>query len=164
MMRGHLLIAACSGLCALGARADSIPLPADAPPVFKAECTSCHIAFSPALLVAADWKRIMAALDKHYGDNASLDDRTRRIIEDFLLKNARKPKRELPSAAESGGELPRLTTSIWFKRKHHEVGQADWTHVKVKTPANCAACHTQAAAGSFREREIVMPSGRRWEG
>jgi mono/diheme cytochrome c family protein len=43
------------------------------------------------------------------------------------------------------------------------VPQADWHDAKVKSPANCAACHTRAAEGSYREREIVMPNGKKWE-
>jgi len=139
------------------AYADKLSLPTDAPPAFKAECASCHVAFPPQLLAAEDWKRVMATLDKHYGDNASLDDKTRRSLEDFLVRNAGGEK------VGAGGTAPRLTTTPWFKRKHHEVPLADWRHAKVKSPANCLACHTKAAEGSYREREIVMPSGRRWE-
>lgn len=158
----HLLVAVGLVLGALAARADKMPLPADTPPAFKAECAGCHVAFPPQLLSAPDWQRVMATLDKHYGDNASLDDKTRASIEEFLVRNARKPKKDVPVAAPADVP-PRLTTSTWFKRKHHEVARSDWTHAKVKTPANCAACHTRAETGSFREREIVMPDGRRWE-
>jgi nitrate/TMAO reductase-like tetraheme cytochrome c subunit len=59
--------------------------------------------------------------------------------------------------------LPRITETAWFVGEHRELRQADWQHAKVKTPANCVACHTQAVAGSYRERDIVMPDGRRWE-
>jgi hypothetical protein len=154
------------------AHADKLRLPADAPPAFQAECASCHVAFPPQLLAAEDWRRVMASLDKHYGDNASLDEKTRRVIEDFLVKNAGSPKKygaggTTPANVGAGktvsGEPPRLTASPWFTRKHHEVARADWTHPKVKSPANCAACHTKAAEGSYREREIVMPDGRRWQ-
>jgi hypothetical protein len=145
-------------------------LPADAPPAFQAECASCHLAFPPQLLAADDWRRVMASLDKHYGDNASLDDKTRRVIEDFLVKNAGSPKKygsattaNVGAGKTVSGEPPRLTASPWFVRKHHEVARADWSSPKVKSPANCAACHTKAAEGSYREREIVMPDGRRWQ-
>ncbi len=67
------------------------------------------------------------------------------------------------AAPAAPAEPPRLTTTPWFKRKHHEVPAKDWQDDKVRSPANCAACHTRAAAGSYREREIVMPNGRRWE-
>lgn len=143
------------------AQADTLPLPGDAPPAFQAECASCHLAFPPQLMAAEDWKRVMASLDGHYGDNASLEEKTRRALEDFLVRNAGQP-----SKVGSGGTasvLPRLTTSPWFKRKHREVAPSDWKHAKVKSPANCAACHTRAEQGSYREHEIVMPDGRKWE-
>lgn len=140
------------------AYADKMPALADAPPAFKAECASCHIAFPPSLLAADDWKRVMATLDKHYGDNASLDEKTRKAIEDFLVRNAGSTWK-----VGAGGTAPRLTETSWFKREHHEVAAADWRNAKVKSPANCAACHTRAAEGSYREREIVMPGGGRRE-
>jgi hypothetical protein len=148
----------------MAAHADKLRLPADAPPAFQAECASCHLAFPPQLLVADDWKRVMATLDKHYGDNASLDEKTRRTIEDFLVRNAGDARKVgAGRTAAKDAEPPRMTATAWFVRKHREVPRADWTHAKVKTPANCAACHTKAAEGRYREREIVMPSGRRWE-
>jgi hypothetical protein len=148
------------------AQADKLRLPVDTPPAFQAECGSCHVAFPPQLMVADDWRRVMRSLDKHYGDNASLDEKTRQILEDFHVRNAGGAKVGAGRTARAG-ELPRLTQTDWFVREHREVSRSDWTHAKVKTPANCAACHTKAAEGSYREREIVMPigknAGRRWE-
>lgn len=159
MKRTLMLLAA---FVPFAAQADKLRMPADAPPAFQAECASCHVAFPPALMTAEDWRRVMASLDKHYGDNASLDDKTRQIIEDFLARNAGSAVK-VGAGRTASGTLPRLTATPWFTRKHHEVGPADWRHAKVKSPANCAACHTRAAEGSYREREIVMPDGRRWE-
>lgn len=178
----HMIAASLSLVLPLAAHADRMPAPTNTPPAFQAECASCHVAFPPSLLTAPDWKRVMGALDKHYGDNASLDEPTRKAIEDFLVRNAGGSKlgaggtatagsaatmgtATAGSAASTGtaGEPPRLTASTWFTRKHHEVPRTMWKDAKVKSPANCAACHTKAAAGSYREREIVMPDGRPWE-
>ena len=145
----------------LAARADKLVIPANAPPAFEAECGACHLAFPPALLDAKGWRRVMTQLDNHYGDNAGLDDKTRQAIETFLVQNAGGDK--VGGAPQAKGEPPRLTATPWFKRKHHEVPAKVWQDPKVKSPANCAACHKRAAAGSYREREIVMPDGRRWE-
>ena len=158
-MKQFLLLAA---LLPLAATADDLRPLRDAPPAFQAECASCHVAFPPQLLGADDWRRVMRSLDKHYGDNASLDEKTRQILEDFHVRNAGGAIVGADRTA-SKNELPRLTKTDWFKREHREVRPADWTHAKVKTPANCAACHTKAAEGSYREREIVMPNGKRWE-
>ena len=145
----------------LAARADKLVIPANAPPAFEAECGACHLAFPPALLDAKGWRRVMTQLDNHYGDNAGLDDKTRQAIETFLVQNAGGDK--VGGAPLAKGEPPRLTATPWFKRKHHEVPAKVWQDHKVKSPANCVACHTRASAGSYREREIVMPDGRRWE-
>ncbi|MDP1652608.1 MAG: cytochrome C [Rhodocyclaceae bacterium] len=155
-----LLLIAC--LFPLVAHADNLRLPVNTPPTFQAECGSCHVAFPPQLLVAEDWRRVMRSLDKHYGDNASLDEKTRQTLEDFHVRNAGGRKVGAGRTAPAG-ELPRLTQTDWFLHEHRKVARADWTHVKVKTPANCVACHTRAVEGSYREREIVMPNGKRWE-
>ncbi len=149
----------------LSALADKLRLPADMPPVYQTECGSCHLAFPPGLLTADDWRQVMQRLDRHYGDNASLDENTRRVIEDFLVRHAgsRWSWKYGAGGTARKDEPPRLTASAWFQRKHREVSAADWRHPKVGSPANCAACHTRAEQGSYREREIVMPSGRRWE-
>lgn len=158
-MKKLLLFLAC---LPLGAFADDLRPLRDAPPAFQAKCGSCHIAFPPQLLAADDWRQVMRTLDKHYGDNAGLDEKTRQALEDFLVRHAGKAAK-VGASLTNMGTAPRLTQTAWFQRKHREVSSADWRHAKVKTPANCAACHTKAAEGSYREREIVMPDGRRWE-
>lgn len=162
-MKKSLLLVLLFPFAATSAMADKLRLPADAPPAFQAECASCHVAFPPQLLVADDWRRVMRSLDKHYGDNASLDEKTRQILEDFHVRNAGSVWKVGAGRTVQAGEPPRLTQTDWFQREHRKVSAADWKDAKVKTPANCAACHTKAAEGSYREREIIMPDGRRWK-
>jgi cytochrome c553 len=137
------------------AKADRLPVPADAPTSFQAECGGCHMAFPPALLTAPDWKRVMARLDRHYGDNASLDEKTRRELEDFLVRNASSRSR---MAGE--GDPPRLTASAWFRREHRKVPESIWRDARVKSASNCTACHSRAEQGSYRGREIALPELR----
>ena len=151
-----------SGLTASAAHADRLPIPADAPPAFVAECGSCHLPFPPALLAAGDWQRIMANLGKHYGDNATLDDQARQAITDFLIRNAGSGYRTEGANSASDG-LPRLTATRWFRHKHDEVPNAVWKDKRVGSAANCGACHTRAETGSYRERDIRMPGGYRHE-
>ncbi len=139
----------------LPARADRLPVPADAPASFKAECGGCHLPFPPALLTAPDWKRVMARLDKHYGDNASLDEKTRRELEDFLVRNAAGNGR-----MAGQGDPPRLTASAWFQREHRKVPASLWRDARVKSASNCSACHSRAEQGSYRGREIALPELR----
>jgi len=41
--------------------------------------------------------------------------------------------------------------------EHGEVPSAVWRSPAVKSAANCAACHTGAEKGDFRERGIRIP-------
>lgn len=158
----HIVLLAVIALAALPAHADRMPIPADAPPAFAAECGTCHLAFPPALLAAPDWQRVMASLDKHYGDNATLDERSRLAISNFLVRNAGSGRRT--EGADSGrGALPRLTLTGWFRHKHDEVPTAVWKDKRVGSAANCAACHPRAETGGFGEHEIRMPGGYRHE-
>ncbi|MDP1957112.1 MAG: cytochrome C, partial [Rhodocyclaceae bacterium] len=116
-----LLLIAC--LFPLVAHADNLRLPVNTPPTFQAECGSCHVAFPPQLLVAEDWRRVMRSLDKHYGDNASLDEKTRQTLEDFHVRNAGGRKVGAGRTAPAG-ELPRLTQTDWFLHEHRKVARA----------------------------------------
>jgi cytochrome c553 len=153
-----LLIIVASLQCPVLAQADNLPIASDAPASFKAECGSCHLAFPPSLLIADDWQRVMANLDNHYGDNASVDDKTRQEIERFLLRHGGSAKKKA-----GAGNPPRITTTDSFKRRHREVPAAIWTDPTLKSVANCAGCHPRAEQGRYGENEIRLPGGRKWE-
>lgn len=119
---------------------------------FQQECSTCHVAYAPGLLPAASWRKVMAGLDKHFGSDASLADQENGEITAFLVANA--------SNRWSASTAPlRITESAWFKRKHdgREIDPEVWKNQKVKSPANCAACHPDAERGDFSERNIKIP-------
>jgi len=126
--------------------------PAQSNAKFQQECSSCHLAYAPGFLPAESWRKVMNGLDKHFGTDASVDTQDKQEITDFLVKNS--------SNRWSAPTSPlRITESAWFKSKHdtHEVPAAVWKYPQVKSPSNCAACHTQAERGSFSERDIKIP-------
>jgi len=121
---------------------------------WKEECGSCHLAYPPRLLSAESWRALMSGLDKHFGSDASLDAASGTEIGDFLEKNASTRQHK----SSNGVEPPlRITDTRWFKSEHREVSARMWKSPKVKSPSNCAACHTKAESGSFSERDIRMP-------
>lgn len=120
-------------------------------PSWKAECGSCHIAYPPSLLPAESWRAMMAGLDKHFGVDASVDAKTAKEIGAFLEQNAGR------SRGTSAKPTLRITETRWFLREHDEVSAAVWKSPKVKTPANCAACHTGAEQGNFDEHSVRLP-------
>ena len=126
--------------------------PAQTNAKFQQECSTCHVAYAPGLLPAESWRKVMAGLDKHFSSDASLDAQDNKEITAFLVNNA--------SNRWSAPTAPlRISEAAWFKREHdgHEINPEVWKNPKVKSPANCAACHPDAERGDFSERHIKIP-------
>jgi len=119
---------------------------------WQAECGSCHIAYPPQLLPAASWQRIMSGLDRHFGTDASMEAKATEEIGAFLAANAARGKR-----AQRAGNQIRITETPWFRHEHDEVSPAVWKGPKVKSAANCAACHLGAERGDYSEHNVRMP-------
>ncbi len=150
--RPALAAAACL-LAAATAQADLPPQALSA--TYKAECAACHVAYPPALLPAASWRRVMAGLERHHGVDASLDAATSQAIAAWLDARAgtyRKVRREPVPPAED-----RITRSLWFQREHDDVPASTWRRADVRSPANCIACHRQADEGLYDEHDIRIP-------
>jgi nitrate/TMAO reductase-like tetraheme cytochrome c subunit len=135
---------------------------------WAAECGACHVAYVPGLLPERSWRAVMNGLDRHFGENASLDAATHKSIAEFLAANAadrgdsRLGRR---SAALAAGETPlRITELAWFERKHDELRPDVWKRKEVGSRANCSACHPGAEKGRFSEHEVVVPGSSRRHG
>lgn len=133
--------------------AAKMAMPADAPASYEAECASCHIAYPPALLSEQSWKNVMSGLSKHFGTDASVDAKTQTEITSWLIKNAATRQKYSETAPEN-----RITKTSWFIRKHDEVRADVWKRASIKSPANCGACHIDAAKGIFSENNIKIPA------
>lgn len=119
---------------------------------WQAECASCHIAYAPGLLPAESWRKVMASLETHFDSDASLTPAENKEITAFLTSNA--------SNRWSASSAPlRITETAWFKAKHdpREITPAVWKRASVKSPANCQACHVDAAKADFNEHRIKIP-------
>lgn len=129
-----------------------LKVPADAPALWREECGSCHIAYPPGLLPPAAWQQQMQTLAEHYGTDASLAAADNAAILAFLRDASAGNKLALEASAD--GMPPRITTTRWFKREHHEVSQARFARPSVGGPGNCVACHRDAEEGRFGRVKI----------
>ncbi len=136
---------------------------------YREECGSCHFAFQPGLLPEKSWRKMMMELEDHFGDNAELDEETRKNLLDYLVANSadksnyKRSKRIVGSLRQ--GETPlRISDTVYFKRKHDEIPMRYVTDNKdVGSYSKCEACHTRAEAGSYNEHEVTIPGVGRWE-
>ena len=140
-------------LLASSAFAAKMPMPPDAPASYEAECASCHMAYPPGLLSEQSWKNVMSSLSKHFGTDASVDQKTQAELTAWLVKNATTRQKYREAAPDN-----RITKTAWFIRKHDEIRPEVWKRAGIKSPANCGACHIDAANGIFSENNIKIPA------
>jgi hypothetical protein len=151
----NITLALLLGIAAFPALADRLPLPANTPASYKSECSSCHLAYPPALLAAKDWRSIVSNLNDHFGTDAAVDAKTAQEISSFLERNAGNSAK-----LGSAGDPPRISQTSRFVRKHREIPARFWTDPRVKSAANCEACHRGAATGNYGEHDIAIPELR----
>ena len=132
--------------------------------VYTEECGGCHMVYPAMLLPQQSWRKIMAGLDDHFGENAELDDASRRGIEDYLVRESgrvtyRKLFRNL------GAKAPlRVTELPYFEHEHDEIPpRLIAGNERVKSLSQCNACHRNAERGRFDEDDVVIPGFGRWD-
>jgi hypothetical protein len=129
---------------------------------FKTECTSCHMAYLPGLLPARSWEKMMTTLDNHFGEDASLDEKTKKEILDFLILNSsdkaygRRGTKILATISSNDAPL-RISETAYFNRKHDEISPAIFKRKSIGSKANCLACHKGAESGNFEEDDVIIP-------
>ena len=150
-----------------GAHPAWLPQARDLAPVtnerYRTECGGCHFAYQPGLLSAAAWRRLMGALDDHFGDDASLDPEVSAGLLDYLTANSADDNPSIRSRAFAARPIPadrppRITETVYFQRKHHAVPpRLVKDNPKVGSFSNCQACHRGAERGSFNEHQLAIP-------
>ena len=121
--------------------------------VVSKECGACHMAFQPQMLPKRSWVKIMDELPNHFGEDASLDKATSERIKKYLVSNA-------ADAGWLGGKFMRgikddmtplriTEAPYWIREHNEEVPSRAWSDPKVKTKANCLACHPRATRGNY---------------
>lgn len=131
--------------------------------LWREECGSCHGVFHPSLLPARSWQKMMAEQDQHFGSDLALDEPTTQAVLAFMVSNAAE-QQATEAAYKIGQSIPpeaapqRITETPYWIRKHREISAADWANPLVKSKANCAACHSDADAGTFEDGAMQVPT------
>lgn len=136
--------------------------------LYTEECGGCHFAYPAGLLPEASWRKVMAALEDHFGDDASLDSADHAELLAYLTSNSAdksNAKRSQKIIRSLGDRTPlRITGTPYFISKHDEVPpRLVHGNDQVRTFSNCGACHSRAAQGSFSEREIRIAGYGKWD-
>jgi len=132
---------------------------------WREECGSCHLAFHPSLLPARSWKQLMAEQEQHFGADLALDEPTRDALLAFMVGNAAERLATEAAFKINRSVKPestplRITETPYWVKKHRGIAESDWRSPRVNNPANCAACHQDAEAGTFEDAAMRIPRER----
>ena len=122
------------------------------------ECGGCHIAFPPQMLPSRSWTKLMSDLANHFGEDASLEQAVQDDIATYLAAHAADAPATKGGARFTKGlsadAVPlRITETPYWKREHDEIAASCFTDPKIKSQANCIACHRTADKGEFLEAD-----------
>jgi cytochrome b len=115
------------------------------------ECGGCHLAYHPSILPARSWDALLREQHAHFGEDLDLDDDTVRVLHDYATVQAAESHAtplawKIDSTTPAQAILLRVTDAGYWKRRHAQLGEDDWSRTKRFA---CDGCHLDAAAGSF---------------
>lgn len=126
--------------------------------VFVKECGSCHTLYPPTLLTKEGWSKLMGDLPNHFGDDASLDTADHQTILEYLLAHsAETSTQEMSVKMMKSLDKPdriAITQTPFWKRTHRHISVDIFKSDKVKSRANCKACHSDVEQGTIEDNAI----------
>ncbi|GAB3456818.1 cytochrome b/b6 domain-containing protein [Insolitispirillum peregrinum] len=170
---GASLIAILIGLSALliSGHGPLHPLPlwqteedANATTVYEQECGACHMAYPPALLPASSWSEVLATLDDHFGEDASLPAAKVSALQGWLPRHAAESWDNKAGHAfrRVDDRTPtRITATPFWQDHHRQIPIETFGQKNIGSRGNCRACHqdvqSPADSDGFHRAEIAIP-------
>ena len=92
-------------------------------------------------------EKIMANLENHFGDDASIDDETNKKILEFLRQNSAEKSSSKWAIKFAKNDDIAITSSPFWQKAHESLDKEVFKREKIKSKANCAACHENIEKG-----------------
>lgn len=131
-------------------------------PAYAAQCGTCHFAYQPELLPSGSWRKIVADLEHHFGEEVIINTDSKKEITDYLSSNGAETssaKLAVKIMKDLGDQTPlRITDISYIRKKHHKVlPRILKQEVGVASLSHCQACHKTAENGNYNKHEVVIP-------
>ena len=131
-----------------------------APSRWTKECGSCHLAYSPALLPARSWERMMKEQAEHFGEDLSLSPNVSKALLDEAHgdRTSTWAAWKLMDSAPRGESPQRITELRFWRRAHDDLPEGAFKPPVSQGRHDCESCHLDAASGIFHPRMIQRPA------
>lgn len=130
-------------------------------PIYREECGACHFPYQPELLPSASWRKLISAMDDHFGQSLVLDDGSKSLILDYLTANSAEKsstKIAVRIMQSLGSDVPlRITDIPLFRKKHRKIPASVLEYQSISSLSNCSACHTTAEQGIYDDDNVLIP-------
>jgi hypothetical protein len=118
------------------------------------------------LLPARSWNALLAAQDRHFGESLDLEEAALRELAAFARaysaeSGLSEPAYKINRSIRADAVPLRITETPYWIEKHAGVPAGAWRSAKVRSRANCAACHLDAESGTFEDAAMRMPTDAR---
>ena len=139
-------------------------LPSEQNLAYDKACASCHMLYAPSMLPARSWKKVMAGLSDHFGDNAEVSVEVRDEVSLYLQRFAADKVENIYAQSMLGllgdDETPlRISETKYFTLLHDVVRPAMIEgNLDVKSVARCEACHYEALEGRYNRFAVRIPN------
>jgi len=100
----------------------------------------------------------MSNLENHFGDDASLDEEDTKNILRFLVVNSAENSKKEASVkilnSIKNEDIIAITQTSFWEKEHKQIPKTVFKHEKIKSKANCKACHTDIEKGLIEDENI----------
>jgi len=103
----------------------------------------------------------MDNLENHFGDDASLDEKDKTSIRDYLVDNSAEN-----STKESAFHILKsiqnietiaVTKTPYWEKRHDAIDKRIFASIDVAAKSNCKACHQNIEQGLLNDKDIKIP-------
>ena len=126
--------------------------------LFVKECGSCHTLYPPHLLPKKSWELLMADLENHFGDDASISQDLNENILAFLVNNSAETSTMKSSFnflnSIKNQDIITMTKTTYWEKTHKDISKEIFNNKEVKSKANCKACHSDIEKGLIEKENI----------
>jgi len=100
----------------------------------------------------------MNDLENHFGDDASIDKESNERILSFLLRNSAETSTTEASwsflNSINNKDIIAMSSSSYWKDTHKDIPNEFYENKKIRTKANCKACHIDIEKGLIEDENI----------
>jgi len=130
-------------------------------PTYEEICGACHFPYQPELLPSVSWKKIIAGVGDHFGEEIEIDTDAKNVISGYLISNSAEKssaKRAVKIMRSLREQTPiRITEIPYIIEKHDEVDAKVFGRESIGSFSNCLTCHTTAKKGIYDDDDVIIP-------